>query len=957
MDYKDTINLPGDAVPMKANLAQREPQMLKQWHDEDWYGLLQRETAQRPAFILHDGPPYANGDIHIGHAVNKIIKDMVMRSRLLSGFRTPYVPGWDCHGLPIELQVEKKIGKVGQKVDARTFRQHCREYASKQIARQSADFQRLGILGDWQGRYASSDFSYEADMLRVLAQIIDNGYLQQGVKPVHWCFDCGSALAEAEIEYQDKTSPAIDVLFRATDAAGLLGLFGASASDDAWVGVPIWTTTPWTIPANQAVAVHPQLEYQLISAQQTTAAGERTLYLVVAEALVAQVVERCDLHQLQRLGSVTGQALEHVQLRHPLYDRAAAVILGEHVTTEQGTGAVHTAPGHGQEDFAVGQQYGLDVLCPVLGNGVFSEDTGVVGGQHIWKANAMLVQAMRDNGSLLAHADFQHSYPHCWRHKTPTAFRVTPQWFIAMDQPGRDGSSTPGPERTLRARALAAIEQVRWVPEWGRARIHGMVENRPDWCISRQRTWGVPIPLLIHTQTGELHPDAAALVRQVADLVAAEGIDAWFDDDIVRRLGQDPEQWQPVRDILDVWFDSGSSHFAVLQQRPELQRPADLYLEGSDQHRGWFQTSLLNSVAMCGEAPYRQVLTHGFTVDADGRKMSKSLGNVIAPQQVMNTLGADILRLWVSGADYRQEMTVSDEILGRIGDAYRRIRNTCRFLLGNLADFSAQQRLPAQQLLPLDRWAVDRARQTQQQIIQAYDDYQFHNVYQRMHQFCIVDMGGFYLDVIKDRLYTMPRDSHGRRSAQTAMWHMLEAMVRWMAPILCFTAEEIWQAMSGERSRTVLLQTWYDGLQEHHLDAHERDRWHTILQLRDPLRKRIEMLRREQNIGNSLAYSVDLYADGELLTTLREMAAELHFLFITARVSVHELAAADESAALERVELDAGALLLQIQPSTARRCVRCWHHCDSVGSIADHPELCSRCHSNVCGDGETRRWG
>jgi len=950
MDYKDTINLPGDSVPMKANLAQREPHMLKQWHDEDWYGLLQRETAQRPAFILHDGPPYANGDIHIGHAVNKIIKDMVMRSRLLSGFRTPYVPGWDCHGLPIELQVEKKIGKVGHKVDARRFRQHCREYASKQIERQSVDFQRLGILGDWANRYASSDFSYEADMLRVLAQIIDNGYLQQGVKPVHWCFDCGSALAEAEIEYQDKTSAAIDVLFTALDPAALLALFGATASADALVGMPIWTTTPWTIPANQAVALHPELDYQLISATQSVAGDQRQLLLIVADALVDEISTRYELDRVQRLGVVKGSELEHMQLKHPLYNRTSMVILGEHVTTEQGTGAVHTAPGHGQEDFLVGQQYGLEVLCPVQGNGVFTDDTGVVGGQHIWKANTVLLEAMRDNGTLLAHEDFQHSYPHCWRHKTPTAFRVTPQWFIAMDQPGAQN-------KTLREQSLAAIGQVRWVPDWGQARIQGMVENRPDWCISRQRTWGVPIPLLIHKQSGELHPNAVTLAHQVADLVAAEGIDAWFEDDIVSRLGEDPDSWQPVRDILDVWFDSGSSHFAVLEQRAELQRPADLYLEGSDQHRGWFQTSLLNSVAMCGEAPYRQVLTHGFTVDADGRKMSKSLGNVVAPQQVMNTLGADILRLWVCAADYRQEMTVSDEILKRIGDAYRRIRNTSRFLLGNLADFTAEQLLSPDQLLPLDRWAVDRARQTQQQILQAYDDYQFHNVYQRMHQFCIVDMGGFYLDVIKDRLYTMPGDSAGRRSAQTAMWHILEAMVRWMAPILCFTAEEIWQAMSGERSRTVLLQTWYQGLDDFAIDAHEQARWHMLLQLRDPVRKRIETLRREQNIGNSLAYTVDLYADGELLSMLEEMADELHFLFITARVNVHNLAVVEHSDDKQQVELDDGRLLLHIEPSSATRCVRCWHHCHSVGTIADHPEICARCHSNVYGAGETRRWG
>lgn len=952
MDYKDTINLPKTAFAMKANLAQREPKVLADWYANDWYQHIQKATSERPTFILHDGPPYANGDIHIGHAVNKVLKDMVIRSKLMSGYRAPYVPGWDCHGLPIELQVEKKVGKVGHKVDAATFRQKCREYAATQIQKQCEDFKRLGVLGDWDNRYATSDFSYEADMLRGLAKMIGNGYLQQGVKPVHWCFDCGSALAEAEIEYQDKTSLAIDVLFTAIDPAAVLQPFGVEVAEGTMVGIPIWTTTPWTLPANLAVALNAEIDYLVLQGEQ----DGQSLALVVAADLADTLCERYALTSVKRSMLQPGAVLEKQQLQHPLFARQSLVILGDHVTTEQGTGAVHTAPGHGQEDFDVGKEYGLDILSPVGANGVFVEGTEQVAGQHVWKANKIIVELLKEAGRLLHVVNFEHSYPHCWRHKTPTAFRVTPQWFFGMDQPG--GSDN----KTLREQAKAAVPDVRWVPEWGEGRIDGMLTGRPDWCISRQRTWGVPIPIFIHKQTGERHPDTVEIIQRVADLVAVQGIDAWFVDDITSQLGLDADLWEPVSDILDVWFDSGASHWCVLEARENLQRPADLYMEGSDQHRGWFQSSLLTGIAMDGKAPYKQVLTHGFTVDANGRKMSKSLGNVIAPQKVWNSLGADVLRLWVSAADYRQEMTVSDEILNRVGDAYRRIRNTCRFLLGNLHGFDAtQDKLPLDELLPLDRWAVDRAWETQQAIINAYDDYQFHMVYQRIHQFCIVDLGGFYLDVIKDRLYTMPTHSQGRRSAQTAMAHIAEAMVRWLTPVLCFTAEEIWQNLPSanesndvDRPNTPLLLNWYDQLQAFENPLEERNRWETILEVRVPLRRAIETLRREESLGNSLMVSVSLYADGTLLSLLKEMASELHFLFLVADVEILPLDSAGE---LEQYELGDSKLALNVQSTTKSKCVRCWQYTADVGNDVEHPEICLRCVSNVGETGEVRQWG
>ena len=933
-DYKHTISLPETAFAMRGDLPKREPGMLAGWQQQGLYQRVREKARGRPLFVLHDGPPYANGSIHIGHAVNKILKDLVVKSKLLSGFDAPYVPGWDCHGLPIELVVEKKHGKVGQKLDAAQFRARCREYAAEQIAGQSKDFQRLGVLGDWDNPYRSMDFSFEADMLRALAKIVERGHLTRGVKPVHWCFDCGSALAEAEIEYADKVSPQVDVAYDAHEPRALAAKFGADAGD-AIVAVPIWTTTPWTLPASLAVTLGAEIDYVLVEGPDRE--GKRVL-LVLAEALHEDALKRYGVDAPVVLGRAAGEALEGFVLRHPFYERDIPVLLGDHVTTDAGTGAVHTAPGHGQEDYQVGVKYGLldkykqPVLNPIGGNGVYLPGTPLVEGQYIWKANDFITGLLAERGVLLASGKMEHSYPHCWRHKSPVAFRATPQWFISMEQ------------AHLRRDALKAVQGVQFVPDWGQARIAGMVEGRPDWCISRQRTWGVPITLLIHKVSGEPHPRSVELMRAVADRVAEQGTDAWFSLDPAELIGAEAADYEKVTDILDVWFDSGVTHEAVLAARAGdgLRKPADLYLEGSDQHRGWFQSSLLTGVAMDGVAPYKAVLTHGFTVDAQGRKMSKSVGNVVEPQKVNDALGADVLRLWVASADYRNEMSVSDDILKRSADNYRRIRNTARFLLGNLHGFDpAAHLLPNDQLLLLDQWAVHRAFELQQKIRAAYDAYDFAAVVAAVQNFCTNDLGAVYLDVTKDRLYTMPRDSHGRRSAQSAMFRIAEAFVRWVAPVLSFTADEIWQHLPGQREGHVLFTTWYDGLAPLPAGAAlSAADFEALLGLREDVSKVLEPMRAGGQIGASLEAEVDLTVGPELATKLAPVADELRFFFITSRLSLQ---------AGEGVKVQAAA-------SSHGKCVRCWHYRADVGSHADDPQLCGRCVQNVNGAGETRRW-
>ncbi|QBB70892.1 isoleucine--tRNA ligase [Pseudolysobacter antarcticus] len=951
-DYKSTINLPQTDFAMKADLALREPGMLAVWETQRRYQQIQEVAKHREkTFVLHDGPPYANGAIHIGHAVNKILKDMVVKSRLLEGYRAPYVPGWDCHGLPIEIAVEKKVGKVGQKIDAKQFREACRVFASEQVSLQREDFKRLGVLGDWEHPYRTMDFKYEADMLRALAKIVSNGHLARGAKPVHWCFDCGSALAEAEIEYADKTSPAIDVAYDAIDPKSLAAKFGGTIEDGDIVAVPIWTTTPWTLPASLAVTLGAAIDYVLVDGPKR---GEQRQLLVIAMPLIRKVLERYKVegvHVLAGSQSVLGSELELLRLRHPFYTREVPIILGDHVSAEDGTGAVHTAPGHGVEDFIVGKKYGLDVLNPVGGNGVYLPDTEIFAGQYIWKAQDTIIALLRERGMLLADEKITHSYPHCWRHKTPVAFRATPQWFISMEKAG------------LRDAALAAIKKVDWVPGWGEERIAGMVDGRPDWCISRQRTWGVPIALFVHKSTSEPHPRSIELMEQVALRVEQGGVDVWYDLDIAELLGADAEHYEKVTDILDVWFDSGVTHSCVVDARPELADDGKhphtvMYLEGSDQHRGWFQSSLLTSVAMHGRAPFAHVLTHGFAVDAQGRKMSKSVGNVVAPQSVMKTLGADVLRLWVASTDYRNEMSVSDEILKRVSDAYRRIRNTARFLLGNLEGFDpARHLLPVSENLLLDQWAIQQAHELQKSVSEAYDRFDFPTIVQRIQNFCSLEMGALYLDVTKDRLYTMQADSQARRSAQSAMYRILEAMVRWLAPILSFTAEEIWQHMPGERGESVLFETWYDGLAV--VEAKDSAYWSDLLVIRAAVARVLEGMRNEGKIGAALQADVTLYSDSATRLRYTPVAAELRFFFITSGLNFADISSKPADAIkvdMSQAGTPEAEVWISAQASSATKCIRCWHYVADVSSNAEHPEICARCIQNVAGSGEIRKY-
>ena len=917
-DYKNTLNLPATDFPMKANLANRESGFLKVWLDEDLHQQIRTKFKGKPLFVLHDGPPYANGDIHIGHAVNKVLKDVIVKSKTLSGFDAPYVPGWDCHGLPIEHMVEKKKGKVGHKINADEFRAACREYADQQIEKQKIDFKRLGIFGDWDNPYLTKNFKYEADIVRSLGKIVKNGHLAKGYKPVHWCTECASALAEAEVEYKDKGSDTVDVAFMVTD-----DFFGLSKP----VSVVIWTTTPWTLPANEAVALNPELSYALVDL------GKE--YFILAEDLLDSALDRFGLKAIGKPEKFyKGSELEGIMLQHPFYEKQVPIILGEHVNTEAGTGAVHTAPAHGQDDYVVGLKYNLPVECPVDGRGVFIETTEGVAGEFIFKANSTIIALLEGKGTLVKHEPINHSYPHCWRHKTPVIFRATPQWFVSMTQ------------KKLRDKVNEEIPSVKWIPDWGQKRIELMVGNRPDWCISRQRYWGTPITLFIHKNTGELHPETDSLFEVVAKKIENEGIEAWFKLKVEDILGAEASDYEKTTDTLDVWFDSGVSHYAVLEASDHLSDVADMYLEGSDQHRGWFQSSLLTSCAMNGRAPYKQVLTHGFTVDQNGHKMSKSLGNVIPPQKVVNSLGADILRLWIGSTDYSGEMTVSDEILSRSADSYRRIRNTIRFMLANMQGFDPSNDLvDVDQMLILDKWIVSKTSELQIEVISEYDAYNFHYAMKSILNFCTNDLGGFYLDIIKDRQYTTQPDSLARRSAQSALFHISHAMVRWLSPILTFTAEEIWQFLPGSSNESIFLQTWYEGLEadfsNHSIEVSRNINSH--------LRKELEDMRRDKVIGSSLDAEVDIYCNDENYHALLELKDELRFVFITSNANVYLLSEKSKDAKV----IDSN-LAIRVRKSDHKKCVRCWHHRPEIGLNKLHNELCGRCIENVSGDGETR---
>lgn len=934
-DYKHTLNLPETAFPMRGNLAKREPDMLKHWQDIDVYGNLRKARAGREKFILHDGPPYANGSIHIGHAVNKILKDTIVKSRGFMGYDAPYVPGWDCHGLPIEHKVEQEIGKAGVKVDFKTFRQACRDYATKQIAGQKDDFIRLGVMGEWEKPYLTMDPKVEADIIRALGQIAEKGHLVRGFKPVYWSVVGQSALAEAEVEYQDKTSTQIDVRFTVVDAGKMLALFSTNAGEGD-VSVVIWTTTPWTIPANQAVSLNAELDYALVQAD----VGNGPERMILAADMLDDIKARWEVEGLEVLATCKGRVLEHQLLQHPLYDRQVPIILGDHVSTDAGTGAVHTAPDHGVEDFVVGKEYGIGTLNLVQADGTYTKAAGEFAGIHVYKTDGPVCEALTREGKLVRAEKFRHSYPHCWRTKTPLIYRATPQWFISMDK------------ENLRNDALEAIKGVRWVPGWGQSRIEAMFEQSPDWCVSRQRTWGVPITLFIHKETQELHPETPRLIEAVAKQVEEAGIDVWYELDAASLLGSDVDQYEKVTDTLDVWFDSGVTHASVLRKREELgQFPADLYLEGSDQHRGWFQSSLKTSIAINGVAPYKQVLTHGFTVDGQGRKMSKSVGNVIAPQEVMNELGADILRLWVAATDYSGEMTVSKDILRQTADGYRRIRNTARFLLSNLNGFDpVQHMIQPDDMLALDRWMVDRARVLQSELNEDYQNYSFLRIYQKVYNFCEATLGGFYLDIIKDRQYTTQADSLARRSCQTALFHVAEALVRWIAPILSFTADEIWQHLPGNRGDSVFYETWYEGLAELPDDAElGREYWRELYSVKEAVNKCLEEARGRGEIKGSLSAEVTLFCESDLAQKLKHLGEELRFVLITSEARVLPMS---EAGSAEPTSHD--GLRVSVSPAQHSKCERCWHHRADVGQHAGHADLCGRCVDNVEGQGEAR---
>ena len=941
-DYKPTLNLPDTLFPMRGNLAQNEPKLLAKWAKNGLYEQIRQACAGRPKFTLHDGPPYANGDIHIGHAVNKILKDFVIKSKTLSGFDAPYVPGWDCHGLPIEHRVEKKIGKAGVKVPFGEFRQKCREYAAKQIEGQKKDFIRLGVFGQWDKPYQSMDFDFEADIIRSLAKIVDNGHLHKGFKPVYWSVVGGSALAEAEVEYQDKVSFSIDVRYSPQDEGELLSKFDAidGSMGEGAVSMIIWTTTPWTLPSSQAVSAHADLEYALVEMdaadEENEGLGIGKERVVLASSMVEDIMTRWGIEGYKVVALSKGEKLAGLKLKHPFVEREIPLILGEHVTTEAGTGLVHTAPDHGADDFVVGKQNGMGTLNLVSANGVYSEATEFFAGQHVYKVDQPVCDLLLEKGRLVRLAKIKHSFPHCWRTKTPLIFRATPQWFISMEQGG------------LREMAMSAINDVSWVPGWGQARIESMVDGRPDWCISRQRTWGVPLSLVVHKETDELHPRTTELMEEVAKRVEKDGMQAWFDLPLEELIGDEASDYMKVEDTLDVWFDSGVTHKCVLGRREELEEPADMYLEGSDQHRGWFQSSLLTGLAMNGHAPYKNVLTHGFVVDAKGNKMSKSLGNVMKPLDVINKLGADVLRLWVGSTDYSSEITVSDEILKRTSDKYRRMRNTARFFLANLNGFNPEtDMVNPEDMLPLDRWAVAKALDVQNEVKAAFDEYNFFNATQAMHHFCSFEMGSFYLDIIKDRQYTAKNGSKAHKSCQTALYHIIQAMTRWFMPVLSFTAQELWPQIPGNSQDTIFWETWYEGLFAADENAAvTAEDWKVIDSVKTATNKVIESMRKTHGIGSSLEAEVVLHVSDELASVLDKLEDELRFVLITSKAKVVRGSGG--------VETDVNGLGLEVVASEHEKCDRCWHRVEDIGQNETHPELCGRCVINVDGEGEER---
>ncbi|HEY5800101.1 MAG TPA: isoleucine--tRNA ligase [Burkholderiaceae bacterium] len=940
---KYPVNMTETAFPMRGDLAKREPKWVSDWQQKKVYERVRKASSGRPKFILHDGPPYANGDIHLGHAVNKILKDMVVKSRNMAGFDAPYVPGWDCHGMPIEIQIEKLHGK---NLPAGDVMQKARAYANEQIERQKKDFIRLGILGLWDRPYKTMDFGNEADELRALGKLLDKGYVYRGLKPVNWCFDCRSALAEAEVEYQDKRDPAIDVGFRFAEPAKVAKAFGLAQLPTEHGYAIIWTTTPWTIPANQAMNVHPEFTYALVQAERN---GE-TILFIVAEALAESCMQRYGLEG-KVIATCLGAVLELINFHHPLakadpgFDRLSPMYLADYVMQDSGTGIVHSSPAYGVDDFLSCKKYGMKddaIQTPVMGDGRYASSLPLFGGMTIWEASKPICSALDAAGSLFKLVMFDHSYMHCWRHKTPIVYRATSQWFAGMDRQPKAGAET------LRETALKAVDETQFFPAWGKARLHGMIAGRPDWTLSRQRQWGVPMAFFLHKETGELHPRTPELLEQIAKRIEQQGIEAWLQLDVEEFLGADAAMYEKNKDTLDVWFDSGATHETVLRgsHGEELQFPADLYLEGSDQHRGWFQSSLLTSAMLNGRAPYKTLLTHGFTVDGEGKKMSKSLGNTLAPQKIFDTLGADILRLWVASTDYSGELSISDEILKRVTESYRRIRNTLRFLLANTSDFDiAKHAVPLDSMFEIDRYAMASMAALQAEVLAHYEVYEYHPVVAKLQSYCSEDLGGFYLDILKDRLYTAGVDSVARRSAQTALWHITQSLLRVLAPVLSFTCEEAWQHFASAEqyiasAETIFTQTYY-AMPEVAGSAELLAKYTQLRDIRGVVMKRLEDLRTEGAIGSSLQANVTIKTAADKHALLQSLGDDLKFVFITSQ--------AQTSVAASEAEEE-----IVVTASQDQKCERCWHYRADVGVDAAHPELCGRCVANLFGQGEAR---
>ena len=924
MEYKETLNLPKTDFPMKGNLPHREPEILKKWDEKSIYHRNLEQSENKKQYILHDGPPYANGDIHIGHAVNKILKDFIIKSKIMSGYHVPFIPGWDCHGLPIELQVEKKYGKAKFRDNPKGFILACREFAEKQIKKQKEDFIRLGIFGTWDKPYTSMDKEIESEIVNSLSKMIKNGHIYYGSKPVHWCIESSSALAEAEVEYKDITSHAVCVNFKVLNKKDIS--LHEKLDKDFDVYIPIWTTTPWTLPANRAVALSSSIDYSFVKIKDR--------YLILAKNLIASVMDKSNISNYEILLSINNEDFSKLELQHPFYDFKVPAIIADHVTDENGTGAVHIAPGHGTDDYLAGKKYNLEIYNPVDDYGRFYESLPIFGGKKIRECNDEIIELLKENKSLLFSENYEHSYPHCWRYKTPLIFRATPQWFMSMDNSG------------LRKSIQKEIPIINWLPSWGQDRIFNMIEGRPDWCLSRQRNWGVPLPLFLHKESNELHPDTQTILNKASEIIKDGNIEAWIDYD-KKLLVKDIESYTEVKDTLDVWFDSGVTHQSVLKNRG-IEETADLYLEGSDQHRGWFQSSLITSHAMYGKSPYKNVLTHGFVVDKDGQKMSKSIGNIISPQKIIKDKGADILRLWVAMTDYSKEMTISDEIIKRVSESYRRIRNTSKFLLSNISDYDGTE-IDLDNMVQIDKWIIHKAKKLNIQIQKDYSEFKFHKLIQDIINFCTLELGGYYLDIIKDRLYTSKSDGLSRRSAQKTCHILISYLNSWIAPILTFTAEEIYSKMPNAKD-SIYLTEWFDI--DFSMDDHEIDIYDSLYSIKPFVSRMIEEARNDNKVGSSLECKLDLICNDKLYQNINNISDELKFVFIVSECTLR-LGNENDSYSIDK---NPYKLSISISKSQNNKCERCWHLNETVGTIEDHPTICRRCSDNVYGDGECRKF-